>query len=65
MSEISSIGDSVHHESVGWAWWDNQQQQFRNVYPTRFQVAMCSPDGFETAIKNGEGEIQEIVISTK
>ena len=48
-----------------WAWWDKKQNRFCHVYGRQFLVEMCSPDGFKSAMKDGEGKIMEVTITEK
>ncbi len=48
-----------------WAWWDNERQEFRHVYPKRLCVQACFPDGGKNKIEQGLGEIMEVVITAK
>lgn len=49
-------------QSRGFAWWDSEKQRFVHFYSQRFQVEMCSPDGFERKTKDGHGKIVPVVI---
>lgn len=45
-----------------WGWWDCEKKNFYHVYPIKGMVEMCSPDGFKTAIKKGEGKLCAVKI---
>jgi len=45
-----------------WAWHDKKEDKYNYIFGSKLQVKMCSPDYFESAIKNGEGEIVEVKI---
>jgi len=45
-----------------WAWWDNERQKFYHVYESKFQVEMCSVDGFKYSTENGLGKITKVKI---
>jgi len=44
-----------------WAWKDSDGN-YHHIYPGRLLVEMCSPDGFERAVKDGEGKIVKVHI---
>jgi hypothetical protein len=46
-----------------WAWWDAERQQYKFVYPKRFCVVLCSPDGFKRATREGKGKIMRVTVS--
>jgi hypothetical protein len=46
-----------------WAWWDAEQQTYKFIYPQRFCVVICSPDGFERATREGKGKIMRVTVS--
>ena len=48
-------------EEVYWAWYD-EEGNYRYIYPKRFLVEMCSPDGFKKAIEQGKGKIIKVSI---
>ena len=45
-----------------WAWYDAENDQYRMIYPSRFQVKMCSPDFFRRATKAREGKIVKLKV---
>ena len=47
-----------------WAWYNYRDSLFWHIYPQRFLVEMCSPDGYKSAEKNGEGKIVEVEVRT-
>jgi hypothetical protein len=48
-----------------WAWWDAEEKQFRHVYPKRFCVEICFPDGGKHATEQGRGRIMQVTVSPK
>jgi len=46
-----------------WAWWDAEQQAYKFIYPQRFCVVICSPDGFKRATREGKGKIVRVTVS--
>lgn len=49
-------------EQEYWAWYDNKDKGYRHIYPRRFLVEMCSPDGFKRAEARGDGRIVKVVV---
>jgi hypothetical protein len=45
-----------------WAWWDEERQRFRHVYPSKLCVEMCFPDGGKSGIAAGRGRIVQVEI---
>lgn len=45
-----------------WAWLNNKTGTYCHIYPRRFLVEMCSPDGFKKAEARGEGRIVRVNI---
>ena len=50
-------------EKTYWAWRDDKEEEFRHIYKRRFQVEMCSPDGFRQAEKRGDGKLVEVKVT--
>jgi hypothetical protein len=47
-----------------WAWYD-YKNGYWHIYPKRFMVEMCSPDGFKKDEELGKGKIVEVEVSHK
>lgn len=45
-----------------WAWYSKIRDEYMFFYTRKVIVEMCSPDGFESQIKRGEGEIVEVEV---
>jgi hypothetical protein len=67
--EIRKVKVTESEDGGYWAWWDNgtgmfssQGERFTHVYPKRFLVEICSPDGFKKAIERGEGNIVQVKV---
>ncbi len=45
-----------------WAWHDFQKDTYSMIYPRKFIVEMCSPDGFKQRTKRGEGKIVKLKV---
>lgn len=69
----SCYGDGKIHEVMVtedprgdyWAWWDNKEQVFHNVYPIRSLVEMCFPYGTEIEEKYGKGHLLKVSVELK
>lgn len=46
-----------------WAWYDIKRDKYCHIYPRRMLVEMCSPDGFKSAEKRGEGKVVKVTVS--
>jgi hypothetical protein len=46
-----------------WAWWQAEDNSYHFLYPDRFQVLICSPDGFKRATRQGEGKIMRVTVA--
>ena len=53
----------ITHKSKMWAWYDIEANAYSHLYARRFQVEMCSPDGFQGATKRGDGVIVQVSVS--
>jgi len=56
-------------KSMYWAVWHTkktlfkqQQNTFSMIYDMKMKVEMCSPDGFEREVRDGEAEIVNVMI---
>ena len=45
-----------------WAWWNNKEKEFQNVWPSKGQVEMCFPYGTKLPVERGEGKICTVEI---
>ena len=45
-----------------WAWYDKVKDEYKCIYSRKFLVETCSPDGFKSKMKRGEGEIVEVEV---
>ena len=45
-----------------WAWYDIQKNKYIHIYRRKFQVEMCSPDGFKKKEEEGLGRLVEIIL---
>ena len=43
-----------------WGWHDFRTDEYCFIYPKRFQVEMCSPDGFKKKTEDGRGKIVKL-----
>lgn len=56
------VTETKEKQAKYWAWWDNDKKRFENIYYGRELVEMCSPDGYRSAEKSGEGRICPVKI---
>jgi hypothetical protein len=45
-----------------WAWWNEEDQTIRYVYPTETVVRMCCPGEFRRQEKEGKGKVLQVLI---
>ena len=50
----------IGEKGILYAWHDLKEDGFFHIYPRRFQVEMCSPDGFKEDTELGEGRIVKL-----
>ncbi len=55
----------MSEEPTYWAWYENEDKRYWHIYPKKFLVEMCSPDGFKKATTCGRGKIVEVIITPK
>ena len=51
------LSEDKTKKSRYFGWWSNKDQEFSMIWPSLFQVEMCSPDAFQSSEKMGEGMI--------
>jgi hypothetical protein len=54
----------IHTETLNsyWGWWNNKEQTFTHVYPTKDLVSMCLPYGAKAHQEIGEGILAPVSI---
>jgi len=48
--------------SEAWAWWDEEEQRFRYVFPAELQVRVCFPDMANRKEAEGKGKVMPVTI---
>ena len=52
-------------ECESWAWLEYHDMSIHHVWPSKILTELCSSDKFRRAIKNHEGEVVQVTITTK
>ena len=62
MTQVERGYEMKIEKGILYGWHDLEEDRFDHIYPRRFHVEMCSPDGFKEATEKGKGKLVKLKV---
>ena len=59
---VTETQDNAEGIEYCWGWWDNKDEKFTMVWPSRVQLEVCFPYGYKIEEKRGKGHFLRVYV---